>query len=142
MSQSGDGADVNISAAQDVATIPPVVNVGSTGVPSNPSSGSRPPSIHDAASSDESSLSDEDEGEMSEARRRRKEKMKEKIEKKARKLMKQRIKEEKEKHPFFGMHQVSHNYSNNRTLLLNFNPSTWVMLRTLMVRITPSGPLI
>ena len=47
---------------------------------------------------------------MSEARRRRKEKMKEKIEKKARKLMKQRIKEEKEKHPFFGMHQVPHNY--------------------------------
>ena len=45
---------------------------------------------------------------MSEARRRRKEKMKEKIEKKARKLMKQRIKEEKEKHPFFGMHQVPH----------------------------------
>ena len=36
--------------------------------------------------------------------------MKEKIEKKAMKLMKQRIKEEKEKHPFFGMHQVPHNY--------------------------------
>ena len=36
--------------------------------------------------------------------------MKEKIEKKARKFMKQRIKEEKEKHPFFGMHQVPHNY--------------------------------
>ena len=106
MSQSGDGADTNISAMQDVATVPPVVNVGSTGIPYNPFSGSRPPSIHDAASSDESS-SNEDEGEMSEARRRRKEKMKEKIEKKARKLMKQRI---KEKHPFFGMHQVPHNY--------------------------------
>ena len=61
------------------------------------------------ASSDDSSSS-EDEGEMSEARRRRKEKMKEKIEKKARKLMKKRIKEEKEKHPFYGMHQVPHNY--------------------------------
>ena len=109
MSQSGDGADTNISAAQDVATVPPVVNVGSTGVPYNPFSESRPPSIHDAASSDESNSS-EDEGEMSEARRRGKEKMKEKIEKKARKLMKQRIKEEKEKHPFFGMHQVPHNY--------------------------------
>ena len=36
--------------------------------------------------------------------------MKEKIEKKAKKLMKQRIKKEKEKHPFFGMHQVPHNY--------------------------------
>ena len=96
MSQSGDGADANISAAQDVATVPPVVNVGSTGIPYNPFSGSRLPSIHDAASSDESSLSD-DEGEMSEARRRRIEKMKEKIEKKARKLLKKRIREEKEK---------------------------------------------
>ena len=67
MSQSGDGADVGISAAQDVATVSPIVNVGSTGIPFNPFSGSRPPSIHDAASSDESSSS-EDEGEMSEAR--------------------------------------------------------------------------
>ena len=72
MSQSGDG-DVNIVAAQDVATVPPVVNVGATGSSYNPFSGSRPPSIHDAASSDDSSSSDEDEGEMSEARRRRKE---------------------------------------------------------------------
>ena len=47
---------------------------------------------------------------MSEARRRREEKMKAKIEKKVRKLMKKRIIEEKEKHPFFGMHQVPHNY--------------------------------
>ena len=109
MSQSRDGTDAGISTVQDVATVPPVVNVGSTGIPFNPFSGSRPPSIHEVASSDESSSSD-DEGEMSEARRRRKEKMKEKIEKKARKLMKQRIKEEKEKHPFFGMHQVPHNY--------------------------------
>ena len=104
MSQSGDGADANIFAAQDVATVLPVVNVGSTGIPFNPFFGSRPPSIHDAASSDE------DEGEMSEARRRREEKMKAKIEKKVRKLMKKRIIEEKEKHPFFGMHQVPHNY--------------------------------
>ena len=71
MSQSGDGADASMSAAQDVATVPPVVNVGSTGIAYNPFSGSRPPSIHDAASSDEPSSS-EDEGEMSEARRRRK----------------------------------------------------------------------
>ena len=81
MSQSGDGADAGISAAQDVATVPPVVNVGATGVPYNPFCGRRPPSIHEVASSDDSSSS-EDEGEMSEARRRRKEKMKEKIEKK------------------------------------------------------------
>ena len=106
MSQSWDGADTNTSAVQDVAIVPPVVNVGATGVPF---SGSRPPSVHEVASSDDSSSS-EDEGEMSEARRRRKEKMKEKIEKKARKLMKQRIKEEKEKRPFFGMHQIPHNY--------------------------------
>ena len=32
------------------------------------------------------------------------------IEKKARKLMKKEIKEENGKHPFFGMHQVPHNY--------------------------------
>ena len=68
--------------------------------------------------------------------------MKAKIEKKARKLMKKRIKEEKEKHPFFGMHQAPHNTSNNSIPLLNFNPSTWDVLRTLMVRINPSGPLI
>ena len=87
-----------------MVTIPPVVNTGAAGCSYNPFSGSQPPSIHDAASSDE------DEGEMSKARRSRKEKMKAKIEKKARNLMKQRIKEEKEKHPFFGMHQVPHNY--------------------------------
>ena len=91
MSQSGDGAEANINAAQDVATVPPIVNAGAAGSSYIPFSGSRPPSIHDAASSDEPSSS-EDEGEMSEARRRRKEKIKEKIEKKARKLMKQRIK--------------------------------------------------
>ena len=84
-------------AAQDVASIAPVVNVAALGSSYNPFFGSRPPSIHDAASSDESSLSDEDEGEMSEARRRRKEKKKAKIEKKARKLMKKRIKDEKKK---------------------------------------------
>ena len=33
-----------------------------------------------------------------------------KIEKRATKLMKKRIKKEKEKHPFFGMHQVPHNF--------------------------------
>jgi hypothetical protein len=71
MSQSGDSADTNFSTVQDVATVPPIVNIGAFGIPYNPFSGSRPPSIHDAASSDESSSSD-DEGEMSEARRRKK----------------------------------------------------------------------
>ena len=108
MSQSGDGTDATIVAAQDVATVPPVVNTRAIESSFNPFFGSS--SIHDAASSDDSSSSDEDEGEMSKARRSRKEKMKAKIEKKARNLMKQRIKEEKEKHPFFGMHQVPHNY--------------------------------
>ena len=110
MSQSADGADTVEIAAQEVATIPPVVNAGAAGSSYNPFSGSRPLSIQNAESSDDSSSSDEDEGEMLEARRRRKEKMNTKIEKKARKLMKKRIKEENEKHPFFGMHQVPHNY--------------------------------
>jgi hypothetical protein len=35
--------------------------------------------------------------------------MKAKIEKKAKKLMMKRIKEESEKRPFFGLNQVSHN---------------------------------
>ena len=73
MSQSGDGANATIVVAQDVATIPPVVNTRATRSSYNPFSGSLPPSIHDVASSEESSSSDEDEGQMSEARRRRKE---------------------------------------------------------------------
>jgi hypothetical protein len=40
--------------------------------------------------------------------------MKAKIEKKARKLMMKRIKEESEKHPFFGLHQVPHNYASSQ----------------------------
>ena len=46
--------------------------------------------------------------------------MKAKIEKKARKLMKKRIKEESEKHPFFGMHQVPHNYAQSQYLSSQF----------------------
>ena len=49
MSQSWDGADTNTSAALDVAIVPTVVHVGATGVPYNPFSGSRPPSIHEVA---------------------------------------------------------------------------------------------
>ena len=110
MSQSGDGADATEIAAQDVMTIPPVVNTRAVRSSYNPFSRRQPPCTHYAVSSEESSPSDEGEGEMLEARRRRKEKMKAKIEKKARKLMKKRIKEERKKHPFFGMHQVPHNY--------------------------------
>ena len=65
MSQSRDGTDANIVIAQDVVTVPPVVNVGAAGSSYNPFSESRPPFIHDAASRDESSSS-EDEGEDSE----------------------------------------------------------------------------
>ena len=77
MSESGEDANATIVAAQDVATVPPVVNVGAVGSSYNPFFGSQPPSVHDAASCKDSSSS-EDEGEISEARRRRKEKMKEK----------------------------------------------------------------
>jgi hypothetical protein len=38
-------------------------------------------------------------------------KMKTKIEKKAKKLMMKRIKDESEKHPFFGLNHVPHNYA-------------------------------
>jgi hypothetical protein len=68
------------------------------------------PSIHDA----NSSSSDESKGETSEVRRRRKEKMQAKIKKKAEKLMMKRIKEEIEKHLFFGLNQVSHNYTSSQ----------------------------
>jgi hypothetical protein len=53
---------------------------------------SRSPSIHGSISSKDSSSCDEGEGEDLEARIIRKEKMKAKIEKKAKKLMKKRIK--------------------------------------------------
>jgi len=53
--------------------------------------------------------------------------------------MKKRIKKEKEKHPFFGMHQVPHNYVNHSFSPLNFNPFTWDNPRTLMGWIIPSG---
>jgi hypothetical protein len=40
--------------------------------------------------------------------------MKVKIEKKAKKLMKKRMNEEREKHPFFGLYQVPHNYASSQ----------------------------
>jgi hypothetical protein len=39
--------------------------------------------------------------------------MKAKIEKKTKKLMKKRVKQESEKHPLFGLYQVSHNYASS-----------------------------
>jgi hypothetical protein len=67
----GDDADATATAAAQVGAGNPF---GQT---------SHPPSIHDAGSSS----SDESDGETSKVRRRRKEKMKAKIEKKAEKLM-------------------------------------------------------
>jgi hypothetical protein len=93
MSIAGDGVDV---AAIVAAQVDAGAGLDGAGNPFRQTS--RPRSIHDA----DSSSSDESEGETSEARRRRKEKMKAKIEKKVKKLMMKRIKEESEKHPFFG----------------------------------------
>jgi hypothetical protein len=93
MSIIRDGAD---TAATVAAQVDAGTGLDGAGNPFGQTSHS--PSIHDA----DSSSSDENEGETSEARRRRKEKMKAKIEKKAEKLMRKRIKEESEKHPFFG----------------------------------------
>ena len=48
MSQSGDGDAAAEIAAQEVTTIPPVVNFGAPSSSNNPFSESRPPSIQDA----------------------------------------------------------------------------------------------
>jgi hypothetical protein len=111
MSIVGDDADT-------VATVTAQIDAG-TGLDSvgNPfRQTSCPPSIHDA----DSSSSDESEGETSEAKRRRKENMKEKIEKKAKKLMMKRIKEESENHPFFGLNQVPYNYASSQNATSQF----------------------
>jgi hypothetical protein len=96
MSQVGDGtADVT-----EIAVAQATAGLGLEGSTVNPFiQTSCQPSIHGSISSEDSSSSDEGEGEDLEARRRGKEKMKAKIEKKAKKLMKKRIKEENEKHP-------------------------------------------
>lgn len=60
-------------------------------------SSSRPPSINEISSDSSSS---EDEGESSEARRRWKEKMNAKNERRAQRLYEKKIKEEKDKYPF------------------------------------------
>jgi hypothetical protein len=103
MSIVGDGADA-------IATVAAQVNAG-TGLDGaeNPFGPRRSSSIYDA----DLSSSDESEGETSEARRR-KEKMKAKIEKKADKLMMERIKEESKKHPFFGLHHIPHNCASSQ----------------------------
>ena len=83
MSQSREGVEATELAAQDAATAPPVINAHGAGSSGNPFGSSRPSSYRGATSSDDSSSCNEDEGEMSDARRRRKEKMNPKIEKKA-----------------------------------------------------------
>uniref|UniRef100_K3ZMI5 CCHC-type domain-containing protein n=1 Tax=Setaria italica TaxID=4555 RepID=K3ZMI5_SETIT len=114
MSHNGDGLTTTEEAVARVAAATVVgatTSLGASNVyPFSQLSRSRPPSVHVASSSDDSSSSDELEGEDLEAKKRRKEKMKAKIEKKAIKLMKKRIKEESDKHPFFGYHQVPSNY--------------------------------
>jgi hypothetical protein len=102
MSIVGDGAD---AAPTVIAQVDAGIRLDGAKNPFGQTCHS--PSIHDA----DSSSSDESEGETSEARRRRKEKMKAKIEKKAEKLMMKRIKEESEKHPFYRLNQVPHNYA-------------------------------
>jgi hypothetical protein len=121
MSQVGDGTvDVTKVAAAQAA-----VGLGFRGGSRNPFGQiSCPPSIHGSISSDDSISSDEDEGGDTEAIKRRKKKMKAKIEKKAEKLMMKRIKEENEKHPFFGLHQVLITMHYLNVLLHNFNRST------------------
>jgi hypothetical protein len=94
MSIVGDGADVTATAATQVDA-----GTGFNGAGNPFGQTSHPPSIY----LQDSSSSDESEGETSEARRRRKEKMMAKIEKKAEKLMRKRLMEESEKHPFFGL---------------------------------------
>jgi hypothetical protein len=109
MSQIGDGANAIKNATTQAAA-----DLGLGGSAGNPlCQGSHPPSIRVSTSNDDSSSSDEGEGELSEARRR-KEKMKAKIEKKAKKMMRKRIKEENNKHPFFGLNQVPHNYASSQ----------------------------
>jgi hypothetical protein len=105
MSLVGDGADAAATVAAQVDA-----GIGLDGARNPFGQTSRPPSIHDA----DSSSSDKSKGEIWEARRRRKEKMKAKIEKKAKKLMMKRIKEESEKHPFFRLNQVPHNYASSQ----------------------------
>jgi hypothetical protein len=103
MSGHGANAAATVTAQVDAGT-----ELDGAGNPFGQTS--RSPSIHDA----DSSSNDESKGETLEAIRRRKEKMKAKIEKKAEKLMMKRIKEESEKHPFFGLNQVPHNYASSQ----------------------------
>ncbi|RLN09026.1 hypothetical protein C2845_PM11G01610 [Panicum miliaceum] len=109
MSQDRDGATRPKDATGRIP-LDRIPGGSATGTARPRENGSRAPSIYDSASSEETSESDELEGEDVEARKRRKEKMKAKIEKKAERMVKKRIKQEMEKHPFFGMHQVPPNY--------------------------------
>jgi hypothetical protein len=70
--------------------------------------------IHPPSTIKTQAQSDKSEGETSEARKRRKEKIKVKIEKKAEKLMRKRLMEESNKHPFFELQKVPHNYAQSQ----------------------------
>jgi hypothetical protein len=111
MSIVGDGADTATTAAAQVDA-----GTGFDGAGNPFGQTSHPSSIYNQ----DLSSSDESEDETSEARRRRKEKMKAKIEKKAEKLMWKRLKEESEKHPFFGLQQVPHNYASSQYPISQF----------------------
>jgi hypothetical protein len=133
MSIVGDGA---YAAATVAAQVDAGTGLDCAGNPFRQAS--HPPSIYHA----NSSSSDESEGETTEARRRRKEKMKAKIEKKTEKLMMKRIKEESEKHPFFGLHQVPHNYPSYQYPTSQFQLVHLGNLLSLMGWIIPSGLMI
>uniref|UniRef100_K3Y2I0 DUF4219 domain-containing protein n=1 Tax=Setaria italica TaxID=4555 RepID=K3Y2I0_SETIT len=110
MSHSGDGLPIVEEATATTVVVGATTSLGGVTIdPFSQFSRSRPPSVHVASSSNDSSSSDELEGEDLEAKKR-KEKMKAKIKKKATKLIKKRIKEESDKHPFFRYHQVPPNY--------------------------------
>jgi hypothetical protein len=68
--------------------------------------------------------------------------MKAKVEKKAKKLMKKRIKEESKKTFFFRLHQVTHNYASSQYPFHNFSRSTWENLPSSIGRIIPSSHMI
>jgi hypothetical protein len=68
--------------------------------------------------------------------------MKAKIEKKAEKLMRKRIKKESEKHSFFGLHQVSHNYASSQYPTSQFQSVHLGKPPFFDGRIIPSGHMI
>jgi hypothetical protein len=68
--------------------------------------------------------------------------MKPKIEKKAEKLIRKRIKEQSEKHHFFGLYHVPHNYDSSQYPTSQFQSVHLEKLLSLMGWIIPSGLMI